>query len=57
MAYDPAPANAARLKMFHFIADKIERERAEYFRNFAPFAGVLTAAERRPPILECPFSH
>jgi hypothetical protein len=26
MAYDPAPANAARLKMFHFIADKIERE-------------------------------
>jgi hypothetical protein len=111
MPYDPAPANAARLKMFHLIADKIERdsawlqtgldniarwiangstqqdkllewermilaaresevgmevllnalredsERAEYFRNFAPFAGVLTTAERRPLILECSYSH
>lgn len=111
MAYDPAPANAARLKMFHLIADKIERdpawlqvgldniarwiangstqqdklrewermilearesgkgmelllkalredgERAEFFRNFAPFAGVLTTAERRPLILECSYSH
>lgn len=25
MPYDPRPANAARLKMFHLIADKIER--------------------------------
>jgi hypothetical protein len=111
MPYDPAPANAARLKMYHLIADKLERqpelldvsleniarwiangstqqerlrewerlilraketpegmadlqralrensERAEYFRNFAPFAGVLTTAERRPLILECSFSH
>ena len=111
MPYDPRPANAARLKMFHLIADKIERnpdclqtgldniarwiangspqqdklrewermilaaqempegmeallkalredsERAEFFRNFAPFAGVLTNTERRPLILECSFSH
>ena len=32
-------------------------ERADFFRNFAPFAGVLTTAERRPLILECSFSH
>ena len=32
-------------------------ERAEFFRNFAPFAGVLTNTERRPLILECSFSH
>jgi hypothetical protein len=32
-------------------------ERAEFFRNFAPFAGVLTTAERRPLILECSYSH
>ena len=111
MPYDPRPANAGRLKMFHLIADKIERnpawlqtgldniarwiangstqqdklrewermilaardseegmevllkalredsERAEFFRNFAPFAGVLTNTERRPLILECSFSH
>ena len=25
MPYDPRPANAGRLKMFHLIADKIER--------------------------------
>ena len=25
MPYDPRPAQAARLKMFHLIADKIER--------------------------------
>jgi hypothetical protein len=25
MPYDPRPANAARLKMFHLITDKIER--------------------------------
>jgi len=25
MPYDPRSANAARLKMFHLIADKIER--------------------------------
>jgi hypothetical protein len=111
MPYDPAPAEAARRKMFHLIADKIQRdpswlqtgldniarwiangstqqgklrewerlilaaresqegmeallralredgERADFFRNFAPFAGVLTTAERRPLILECSFSH
>ena len=111
MPYDPRPANAGRLKMFHLIADKIEQdpawlqtgldniarwiangstqqdklrewermilaardseegmevllkalredsERAEFFRNFAPFAGVLTNTERRPLILECSFSH
>ena len=111
MPYDPRPANAARLKMFHLIADKIERdadclqtgldniarwiangstqqdklrewermilaaqetaegmeallsalrddsEHADFFRNFATFAGVLTNTERRPLILECSFSH
>lgn len=111
MPYDPGPADAARLKMFRLIADKIERdpvwlqtgldniarwiakgatqqeklrewermilaakeseegmevllralredgERADFFRNFAPFAGVLSTAERRPLILECSFSH
>ena len=111
MTYDPKPAQAARLKMFHLIADKIERdpawlqtgldniarwiangstqqdklrewermilaarksgegmeallkalredsESAEFFRNFAPFAGVLTTAERRPLILECSYNH
>ncbi|MEI8293278.1 MAG: hypothetical protein WCG66_04700 [bacterium] len=111
MPYDPRSANAARLKMFHLIAEKIQRdprclqtgldniarwiangstqqdklrawermilaaqesaegmealqnalredsERAEFFRNFAPFAGVLTNTERRPLILECSFSH
>lgn len=111
MLFDPAPANAARLKMYWLIADKLEwqpefldvglenvarwiangstqqdklrewermilrakespegmaylqsalledTERAEFFRNFAPFAGVLTTAERRPLILECSFSH
>jgi hypothetical protein len=34
-----------------------DSERAEFFRNFAPFAGVLTNTERRPLILECSFSH
>jgi hypothetical protein len=111
MPYDPKPAKAARLNMFHLIADKIERdpallqrdldniarwiangstqqdklrewermilaarksgegmeaqlkalreesERAEFFRNFALFAGVLTTAERRPLIQECSYSH
>jgi hypothetical protein len=111
MPYDPAPANAARLKMFHLIADKIEREpqwlqtgldniarwiangstqqdklrewermilaaresgegmevllkalredseRAEFFRNFAPFAGVLNTEERRIVSEICPYSH
>lgn len=111
MPYDPSPANAARLKMYRLIADKLERqpglldmsleniarwiangstqqdklrewerlillaketpegmvdlqralredsEEAEFFRNFAPFAGVLTTEERRPLILECSFSH
>jgi hypothetical protein len=32
-------------------------EKADFFRNFAPFAGVLTTEERRPLILECSFSH
>lgn len=111
MAYDPAPANAARLKMFHLIADKIEREpqwlqagldniarwiangstqqeklrewerlilaaresgegmgvllnalredseRAEYFRNFAPFAGVLDRREHEIVYGICAFAH
>ena len=26
MPYDPAPASAARLKMYHLIADKTERQ-------------------------------
>jgi hypothetical protein len=26
MPYDPAPANAARLKMYRLIADKLERQ-------------------------------
>lgn len=34
-----------------------DTERAEFFRNFAPFAGVLTTTERRPLILECSYSH
>jgi len=111
MPYDPAPAEAARRKMFHLIADKIERdplwlqtgldniarwiangstqqeklrewerlilaaqeseegmeallralrddgERADFFRNFAPFAGVLTTAERRIVDEICAFAH
>ena len=111
MPYDPRPANAARLKMFHLIADKIERnpdclqtgldniarwiandstqqdklrewermilaaqetpegmepllkalrednERAEFFRNFAPFAGVLDTMERRTVSEISPFAH
>lgn len=111
MPYDPRPAQAARLKLFHLIADKIERdpaclqtgldniarwiangstqqdklrgwermilaaresnegmevplralredsERAEFFRNFAPFAGVLTTAERRTINEISPYAH
>jgi hypothetical protein len=111
MPYDPRPANAARLKMFHLIADKIERnpdclqmgldniarwiandstqqdklreweqmilaaqatvegmeallkalrednERAEFFRNFAPFAGVLDKFELRIVDEICAFAH
>jgi len=111
MPYDPAPAEAARRKMFHLIADKIERdplwlqtgldniarwiangstqqeklrewerlilaaqeseegmeallralrddgERADFFRNFAPFAGVLTTAEHRIVDEICAFAH
>jgi hypothetical protein len=107
MPYDPRPANAARLKMFHLIADKIERdpawlqtgleniarwiandstrqdklrewermilaaqeseegmkarcedsERAEFFRNFAPFAGVLDTKERRTVSEISSFAH
>lgn len=34
-----------------------ENERAEYEREFSPFAGVLTTAERRPFLLECSYSH
>lgn len=34
-----------------------DAERAEFERNFAPFAGVLTAADRRPFILECSYAH
>lgn len=111
MPYDPRPANAGRLKMFHLIADKIERdpdhlqtgldniarwiasgstqqdklrdwermilaardseegmevllkalredsERAEFFRNFAPFAGVLDSREHRIVDEICAFAH
>lgn len=111
MPYDPRPANAGRLKMFHLIADKIERnpdclqtgldniarwiangspqqdklrdwermilaaqdasdgmeallmalredsERAEFFRNFAPFAGVLDRREHRIVDEICAFAH
>jgi hypothetical protein len=111
MPYDPRPAQAARLKMFHLIADKIERdpawlqkgldniarwiangsrqpgslrecermilaaeeseegrevllkvlredsERAEFFRNFAPFAGALDTKERRTVSEISPFAH
>jgi hypothetical protein len=34
-----------------------EGEKADHLREFAPFAGILTAAERRPFILECAFTH
>lgn len=34
-----------------------DNEKAEHLREFAPFAGILTAAERRPFILECAFTH
>jgi len=111
MPYEPRPAQAARLKMFHLIADKIERnpdclqtgleniarwisngstqqdklrewermilaaqetaegmeallealredsERAEFFRNFAPFAGVLDSREHRIVDEICAFAH
>jgi hypothetical protein len=111
MPYDPAPANAARFKMYQLIADKLERqpelldvglenvarwiangstqqdklrewerlilrakkspegmadlqralredtERAEFFRNFAPFAGVLDTKERRLISEICPYGH
>jgi hypothetical protein len=111
MPYDPRPAEAARRKMFHLIADKIEREpvwlqmgleniarwiangstqqdklreweqlilaareseegmaallralredgeRADFFRNFAPFAGVLTTEEGRVINEICPWGH
>jgi hypothetical protein len=111
MPYDPAPANAARLKMYQLIADKLQRqpglldmgleniarwiangstqqdklrewerlilraketpegmvdlqgalredsERAEFFRNFAPFAGVLNPAEHRIVDEICAFAH
>jgi hypothetical protein len=55
MPYDPRSANAARLKMFHLIADKIER--AEFFRNLAPFAGVLDTKKRRTVSEISPFAH
>ena len=111
MPYDPRPANAARLKMFHLIAEKIQRdpgclqtgldniarwiangstqqdklrawermilaaqesaegmealqnalredsERAEFFRNFAPFAGVLNSSEHSIVEEICAFAH
>ena len=34
-----------------------DSERAGYFREFAPFDGVLTTLERRPFILQCAFQH
>jgi hypothetical protein len=34
-----------------------ESEQADYLRNFAPFAGVLSTAERRRFIEQCAFTH
>lgn len=34
-----------------------DSEKAEHLREFSPFDGILTAAERRPFILECAFTH
>lgn len=34
-----------------------DSEKAEHLREFSPFAGILTAKERRPFILECAFTH
>jgi len=34
-----------------------DSEKAEHLREFSPFAGILTAVERRPFILECAFTH
>jgi hypothetical protein len=34
-----------------------DSEQAEHLRDFSPFAGMLTARERRPFILQCAFSH
>jgi hypothetical protein len=34
-----------------------DTERAEFFRNFAPFAGVLDTKERRLISEICPYGH
>jgi hypothetical protein len=34
-----------------------DSERAAHLREFAPFDGVLTTAERRPFVLQCAFVH
>ena len=34
-----------------------DSERAEYVREFARFAGVLTTMDRRPFILQCSYAH
>jgi hypothetical protein len=34
-----------------------DSEEAAHLRDFSPFAGVLTTAERRTFILECAFTH
>lgn len=44
---------------FQFLLDLLRDhgETAERLKEFAPFAGVLTAAERQTVIRECVYSH
>ena len=42
-------------KLLTLLRDRSEE--TERLREFAPFAGVLTAAERLPLIRECVYSH
>lgn len=34
-----------------------DSEEASHLRDFAPFSGILSTAERRPFILECAYAH
>ncbi len=36
---------------------RAEGEQAEFEREFAPFAGVLSAQDRRPFLSECSYTH
>lgn len=54
------------MTLHELTADKLERDPAllrdcsettERLREFAAFAGVLTAAERAPSIRPCAYSH